>query len=100
MAYLSKLQSPDLDRLFEAILKLETVEEVYRFMEDLTTIQELKDMGQRFHVATMLDQKQPYHKIAETTSASTATISRVNKSLIYGAEGYRLALDRLKKENE
>jgi TrpR-related protein YerC/YecD len=100
MPYQSKLQSPDLDRLFEAILTLESVEELYRFMEDLTTIQELKEMGQRFHVASLLDRKLPYHKIAETTSASTATISRVNKSLVYGAGGYRLALDRLQTESE
>lgn len=99
MAYDSKLRSPDLDRLFEAMLRLKSVEEVYRFMEDLSTIQELKDMGQRFHVATLLYQKQPYHKIAETTSASTATISRVNKSLLYGAEGYRLVLDRGTQED-
>lgn len=98
MAYLSKLQSPDLDHLFEAILKLQSVEEVYRFMEDLTTIQELKEMGQRFHVASLLYQKVPYQKIADLTSASTATISRVNKSLLYGAEGYRLILDRTTKE--
>jgi TrpR-related protein YerC/YecD len=99
MAYVSKLQSPDLDQLFEAILKLQSVEEVYRFMEDLTTIQELKEMGQRFHVASLLDQKIPYQKIAEITSASTATISRVNKSLLYGADGYRLILDRLSKQS-
>jgi len=100
MPYQSKLQSSDLDRLFEAILTLESVEEVYRFMEDLTTIQEIKEMGQRFHVAQLLDKKLPYQKIAETTSASTATISRVNKSLVYGAGGYRLALDRLKKDSK
>jgi TrpR-related protein YerC/YecD len=99
MPYQSKLQSSDLDRLFEAILTLESVEELYRFMEDLTTIQEIKEMGQRFLVAQLLDKTLPYQNIADTTSASTATISRVNKSLVYGAGGYRLALDRLKKDS-
>ncbi|MCK7486708.1 MAG: YerC/YecD family TrpR-related protein [Bacillus subtilis] len=95
MAYESKLHSKDLDFLFEAVLKLETMEDCYRFFEDLSTIKELKDMGQRFRVAMMLRDKIPYHKIVEETTASTATISRVNKSLLYGADGYRRVLERL-----
>jgi TrpR-related protein YerC/YecD len=95
MAYESKLQSPDLDLLFEAVLKLETVEECYRFFEDLATIQELKDMGQRIRVAAMLRDKISYQKIVEETTASTTTIARVNKSLIYGADGYRRVFERL-----
>jgi TrpR-related protein YerC/YecD len=98
MDYQSKLASNDLTILFEAILQLKTVEECYRFFEDLSTIKELQDMGQRFMVAKMLFDKKPYYRISEQTKASTATISRVNKSLVYGAEGYKLILERLKSQ--
>lgn len=98
MPYESKIHSADLDQLFEAVLTLRSKEDCYRLFEDLTTIQELKDFGQRFRVAKMLDEKIPYQKITETTGMSTTTIARVNKSLLYGADGYRLVLDRLKKK--
>lgn len=96
MEYQSKLASNELTQLFEAILELKTVEECYRFFEDLSTIKELQDMGQRFMVAKMLYDKRPYYRISEQTKASTATISRVNKALVYGADGYQLILARLK----
>ena len=98
MDYQSKIRSNELDLLFEAILKLESVEECYRFFEDLSTIKELQDMGQRFMVAKMLFDKKPYYRIAEQTKASTATISRVNKCLVYGANGYRLIFERLRDQ--
>jgi TrpR-related protein YerC/YecD len=85
----------DLDLLFETILKLENIEECYKFFEDIATINELKALSQRIQVAKMLKEKKIYTEIAENTGASTATISRVNKCLNYGEGGYRLVLDRL-----
>jgi TrpR-related protein YerC/YecD len=66
-----------------------------RFLEDVCTIKEIQDMGQRFLVVKKLFEKEPYHQIVENTHASTATISRVNKSLTYGANGYGIFLKRL-----
>ena len=96
--YESKLKSPEMDSLFGAILHLENEEECYRFFEDLCTINELQAMAQRYAVAHMLENKETYSEVAEKTGASSATISRVNRSLMYGAKGYRLALDREKQE--
>ncbi|MGL5614894.1 MAG: YerC/YecD family TrpR-related protein [Sarcina sp.] len=93
--YNSRLKSEELDYLFKAILKLETIEECYRFFEDISTISEIKALGQRLQVAKMLREKKTYIEIAEGTGASTATISRVNKALTYGSEGYNLILDKL-----
>ncbi|HKL47614.1 MAG TPA: YerC/YecD family TrpR-related protein [Candidatus Izemoplasmatales bacterium] len=98
--YRSKFANEDIDYLYEAILKLKSVEECYRFFEDLCTINEVLDMSQRLKVAKMLQAKKPYQDITEKTKASTATISRVNKSLIYGAEGYHLIFDRLDQEDK
>ncbi|HHU31198.1 MAG: YerC/YecD family TrpR-related protein [Zhaonellaceae bacterium] len=97
MVYNSKIKDPFLDELFEAILLLNSIEECYRFFEDLCTVAELKSLAQRLAVAKMLDSDQTYTAIAEETGASTATISRVKRSLNYGADGYRLILDRLKE---
>lgn len=91
----SKLKDPALDKLFEAILSLENVEECYCFFEDICTIAELKAMAQRLEVAKMLVQDQTYTCVAERTGASTATISRVKRALYYGADGYKLVLRRL-----
>lgn len=85
----------ELDILFNAILKLENIEECYKFFEDIATINELKALSQRIEVAKMLKDKKVYTEIAETTGASTATISRVNKCLNYGEGGYNIILDRL-----
>ena len=84
-----------MDKLFEAILSLKSSEECYRFFEDICTINELQAMAQRLEVAKMLNERKTYIEIAEATGASTATISRVNKSLNYGSDGYNLILERL-----
>lgn len=94
----SKLKDVHMDELFKGILSLDSVEECYNFFEDLCTITELRAMAQRFQVAKMLDQGQIYSDIVRETGASTATISRVNKCLIYGTDGYRMVLDRAKEK--
>ena len=91
----SKLQDKNIDFLFEAILKLESMEECYQFFEDLCTVPELKAMSQRLAVAKMLSQKRVYSEIVAETGASTATISRVNRSLISGCDGYALVFGRM-----
>ncbi|MCW2278023.1 YerC/YecD family TrpR-related protein [Heliophilum fasciatum] len=91
----SRLKDPLLDRLFQAILLLQTEEECYRFFEDLCTVPELKALGQRLEVARMLEADCTYTHIAERTGASPATISRVKRALHYGADGYKLILHRL-----
>ncbi len=94
----SKLQSKEMDYFFNAILKLETIEECYRFFEDVATINEIKSLSQRIQVAKMLREKKTYTEIAEVTGASTATISRVNRCLNYGNDGYNLVFEKLNKE--
>lgn len=94
----SRLKSKELDLFFEAVLKLQSIDECYKFFEDIATINELKALAQRIHVAGMLKEKKVYTEIAEETSASTATISRVNKCLNYGTGGYSLILDRLEEQ--
>lgn len=93
------MKHDDTTRLLQAILALKTPEELQRFFEDLCTIQELNSMAQRFEVAQYLEQGLTYSQIAEITHASTATISRVNRSLVYGAEGYKLAIERMRKKD-
>ncbi|KYH29302.1 MULTISPECIES: YerC/YecD family TrpR-related protein [Clostridium] len=93
--YKSKLESLEMDYLCDAILSLKTREECYRFFEDIFTINELKAVEQRLQVAKMLKQKKTYAEIAGSTGASTATISRVNRCLNYGSDGYNLVLDRI-----
>ena len=92
------LHTEEMDRLFDGILKLQTREEAYRCFEDLCTAGELEAMQQRFEVASMLREKNTYSEIAEKTGASTATISRVNRSLMYGDDGYELVLKRLEEK--
>ena len=89
-----KLRTPQTDKLAEAFLAMQTKEEMYSFFEDLCTIAELKAMSQRFEVAAMLTNGVPYADIVEKTGGSTATISRVNRALNYGADGYKTALKR------
>lgn len=96
MGYNAKFQSEDTDKLFEAILKLENAEECYRFFEDLCTIKEIQSLSQRFQVACLLEENKTYSEIERITGASTATISRINKCLLYGADGYKLILEKLK----
>ncbi|MBZ9636733.1 YerC/YecD family TrpR-related protein [Clostridium sp. FP1] len=94
--YSSKLESEDMDFLFDGILSLQNKEECYRFFEDICTINEIQAFEQRLQVAKMLEEKRTYLDIASTTGASTATISRINRSLNYGSDGYKLILERLK----
>ena len=91
-----KIRTKEVDHLFDAILTLKNKEECYTFFEDVCTINELLSISQRFEVALMLRQGRTYLDISEDTGASTATISRVNRSLNYGNDGYDLALDRMK----
>ncbi len=87
------------NRLFEAVLQLKTTEECKNFFDDLCSIAELHSMTQRFEVAEMLDQKKVYTDIVAKTGASSATISRVNRCLLYGPGGYRTVLERLKEQD-
>lgn len=91
-----KIKTEAVDSLFDAILCLKTRSECYNFFEDLCTVNELLSLSQRFEVAAMLDSHKTYLEIAEKTGASTATISRVNRSLNYGNDGYEMVFNRLK----
>ncbi|MDD7193605.1 MAG: YerC/YecD family TrpR-related protein [Oscillospiraceae bacterium] len=92
-----KLKDKNVDFLFEAILKLQTLDECYDFFEDLCTVSEIKAISQRIVVAKMLRDKKVYSDIVAETGASTATISRVNRSLQYGCNGYEEIFKRLDK---
>jgi len=92
-----KIRTPEVDHLFDAILTLEDKEECYKFFEDVCTVNELLALAQRYEVAKMLREKKTYLEIAEQTGASTATISRVNRSLNYGNDGYDMVFERLNK---
>ena len=95
-----KIKNESTDRLFKAVLSLETVEECYKFFDDLCTVPEIKAMAQRYAVAKMLSEGEIYTEIVKETGASTATISRVNRSLNYGSEGYALTFERLKEDKQ
>ncbi|MFR7871352.1 MAG: YerC/YecD family TrpR-related protein [Fenollaria timonensis] len=95
MDYNSRLKSEQTDSFFEAILKLETIEECYRFFEDICTIKEIQAIAQRLEVAKQLKENKTYNEIEVATGASTATISRINRSLNYGADGYKLIFKKL-----
>lgn len=92
-----KLKTEAVDSLFDAVLCLKTREECYSFFEDLCTVNELLSLSQRFEVASMLKKQKTYLEIAERTGASTATISRVNRSLNYGNDGYEMVFERLSR---
>lgn len=92
------LHSKSIDRLFETILNLKTVEECYSYFEDICTVKELQDMAQRLDTAILLDEGANYQKISSDVGVSTATIGRVSKCLKYGSGGYRRAIDGLRKE--
>ena len=94
----NKLKNDAVDYLFDAVLQLQSKEECYNFFEDLCTVNELLSLSQRFDVAAMLRNKKTYLEIAEKTGASTATISRVNRSLHYGNDGYELFFQRLENK--
>lgn len=91
----NKIKDEATDLLFKAILSLKNEEECYNFFEDLCTVPELKAMSQRIVVAKMLTDKKVYSDIVLKTGASTATISRVNRSLIYGSDGYEMVFGRI-----
>ncbi len=95
-----KLKDKNTDLFFDAILHLETIDECYDFFEDLCTVNELKSISQRIVVAKMLREKKVYSEIVDETGASTATVSRVNRSLQYGCGGYDLIFDRMNGEKE
>lgn len=99
MSYNSRIKRDDIDELFKAILSLENEEECYRFFEDICTINEIHSIAQRLQVAKHLSQKKTYGEIEELTKASTATISRINKCLQYGADGYRMILERISEDD-
>lgn len=96
----AKIRTEAVDYLFDAIMQLQNKEECYIFFEDICTINELLSLSQRFEVASMLREKKTYLDIAEKTGASTATISRVNRSLNYGNDGYDMVLNRMKKKED
>ncbi|MCT4604738.1 MAG: YerC/YecD family TrpR-related protein [Marinisporobacter sp.] len=100
MTYESKLKNEFTDELFEAILLLQNAEECYRFFEDICTIKEIQALSQRLKVAKLLREKKTYNEIEEITGASTATISRINRCLTYGADGYNVILDRLEENSK
>ncbi|MCD8011507.1 MAG: YerC/YecD family TrpR-related protein [Lachnospiraceae bacterium] len=93
-----KIRTEATDNLFQAVLKLQNIEECYAFFEDVCTVNELLSLAQRYEVAGMLNAGKTYVEIAEKTGASTATISRVNRSLNYGSDGYGLIFSRLEAE--
>ena len=100
MSYESKFKREDIDELFDAILTLENRDDCYRFFEDVCTINEIHAIAQRLQVAKLLSEKKTYNEIEDTTKASTATISRINKCLLYGADGYRRVLERMREKKD
>ncbi len=95
-----KIKTEAVDHLFDAVLTLKNAEECYSFFEDVCTVNELLSLAQRYEVARMLRERKTYLEIAEKTGASTATISRVNRSLNYGSDGYDMVFKRLRGEEE
>jgi TrpR-related protein YerC/YecD len=95
---LDKLRDETVDRLFRAVLQLRTVEECYRFFDDLCTVNEIRSLAQRLEVARMLREGCTYSQVETATGASSATISRVKRCLEFGANGYQMILERLSSE--
>lgn len=95
---IDKLRGRELNQLFKAIISLKDLEECYRFFDDLCTVNEIQSLAQRLEVARMLREGNTYHKIETETGASTATISRVKRSLNYGNDAYEMALERIKEK--
>ena len=93
-----KLKSPLVNNLFRAVLSLESIEECYDFFEDLCTVAEINEMAKRIAAAHMLSEGRKYTEIVDDTGLSTATISRVNRCLKYGSDGYARALSRIEYE--
>lgn len=95
----AKTKSESVDMLMECILMLDTIEDCYRFFEDLCTTSEIKAMAERFQVAKLLRERKTYIDIEDRTGASTATISRINRSLNYGNDGYKMVIEKMKEAN-
>lgn len=95
-----KFRSEAVDRLFQTFLNLESLEECYAYFEDICTIKEILDMAQRLETAILLSEGNSYQQIMEKVEISTATIGRVSKCLNYGTGGYRMAIDKLKEEEQ
>lgn len=95
LSYKSNIQSEQVDQLCKAFLKVENIEEIYRLLEDICTIKEIQSIAQRLEVAKLLKEGKTYTEIEDETGASTATISRINRSLEYGVGGYKIVFDRL-----
>jgi len=93
---MEKFKTELTDNLFSAVLSLESIDECYRFFEDVCTIKEIQEIAQRLEVARLLKEGKAYSDVAKSTGASTATISRVNKCISYGSGGYRIVLERMK----
>ncbi len=93
---MEKFNKQSVERFFNVVLGLESVDECYKFFEDICTVKELQDMGQRLDVALMLSEGKNYNVISAEVGASSATISRVNKCLMYGSGGYELAIGKIK----
>lgn len=100
IAYRSRFADERIDRLFSAILRLRSHEDCYRFFEDLCTVGELQALAQRLQVAELLRAGTTYEDISARTGMSSATISRIKRFLVYGADGYRLVLDRMAEPTE
>lgn len=100
MEYNSKIRSEHIDELFGAVLSLSSLEECYRFFEDICTIKEIKSMSQRLQVARLLKLEKTYNEIEEKTGASTATISRINRVLNYGADGYEIVFKAMENNDD
>ena len=98
--YKPNIENEMIDGFFEALSLVDTREEYYRFFEDICTVGEINAIAQRLEVAKMLADEQTYTRIAEVTGARTATISRVQKCLNYGSDGYKLVLERLKEKKD
>lgn len=92
------LKNDDIDHVFEAILSLKNIEECYQFFEDICTVKEIQDIAQRYQVALLLTENKNYCEITNKTGASSTTITRVNKCLKYGNDGYKMVIERTKKE--
>ena len=97
---MDQIHHEQMNKLFEAILTLKSIDECYEFFEDACTIKELQEIAQRFEVATLLWQGKSYNEVNQATGASTATICRVKKCLVYGNSGYRIALERMNSSEE
>lgn len=97
---IEKIRSEQVDYLFKALMSLENIEEYYKFFDDICTVAEVSEMSKRLQAAKMLKDGIVYNEISEKTGLSTATISRVNRCLKYGSDGYAIALGRLDKQLE